>query len=47
MTDEADVLPGIKRAVQAWLADLSDRWPDATPLGPFPAFAPGASKQTI
>ncbi len=44
MNDEADVLPGIKRAVQAWLADLSDRWPDATPLGLFPAFASGASK---
>jgi hypothetical protein len=47
MTDEADVLPGIKRAAQAWLADLSGRWPGATPLGLFPAFAPGAPKQTF
>ena len=41
MSDEADVLPGVKRAAQAWLADLSGRWPGVTPLGLFPAFAPG------
>jgi hypothetical protein len=38
-TDAAGVLPGINRAARGWLADLRGRWPDATPLGLYPAFA--------
>jgi hypothetical protein len=37
-TDAAGVLPGITRAARTWLAGLRDRWPDATPLGLYPAF---------
>lgn len=38
MTDGARVLPGINRAARAWLSDLRGRWPDAQPLGLYPAF---------
>jgi hypothetical protein len=39
MTDAASVLPGIHRSAQAWLSELRSRWPEATPLGLYPAFA--------
>jgi hypothetical protein len=39
-TDDAHVLPGINGAARAWRAELSRRWPDATPLGLYPSFAP-------
>jgi hypothetical protein len=39
MTDAANVLPGINRTARAWLLELRRRWPDATPLGLYPAFA--------
>jgi hypothetical protein len=39
MTDAAQVLPGINQAARAWLSDLHGRWPDAEPLGFYPAFA--------
>jgi hypothetical protein len=39
LTDDADVLPGINKAAQMWLSELHRRWPDAEPLGPYPAFA--------
>jgi len=39
MTAAANVLPGIDACAQGWLAQLRRRWPDATPLGRYPAFA--------
>jgi hypothetical protein len=39
MTTAADVLPGIRAAAQGWLGELRRRWPEAEPLGLFPAFA--------
>jgi hypothetical protein len=39
MTDAANVLPGINEAAQGWRSELRKRWPDATPLGLYPAFA--------
>jgi hypothetical protein len=39
MTNAAGVLPGIAAAAGGWLRDLSNRWPDALPLGLYPAFA--------
>lgn len=39
MTDAASVLPGTNRAAQGWLLELRRRWPEATPLGPYPCFA--------
>jgi hypothetical protein len=39
MTDAAGVLPGIAAAAGGWLRDLRNRWPDASPLGLYPAFA--------
>jgi hypothetical protein len=39
MTDATNVLPGINRTARAWLLELRRRWPDATPLGLYPAFA--------
>ena len=39
ITEEADVLPGTRKAARSWLAELSYRWPDATPLSFYPAFA--------
>lgn len=42
MTQEADVLPGIRQAASKWATELSRRWPDAQPMGLYPAFAPEA-----
>ena len=39
MTTSADVLPGINGAARGWLSELQRRWPDALPLGLYPAFA--------
>ena len=39
MTDTASVLPGIHTSAQGWLSELRSRWPEATPLGLYPAFA--------
>jgi hypothetical protein len=39
MTAAASVLPGINETAQGWLSELRLRWPDATPLGLYPAFA--------
>jgi hypothetical protein len=39
MTDAANVLPGINEAARGWQSELRWRWPDATPLGFYPAFA--------
>jgi Phosphotransferase enzyme family len=39
MTEAASVLPGINEAAHGWLSELRRRWPDATPLGLYPAFA--------
>ena len=39
MTAAADVLPGLNASAQGWLAELRGRWPDAKPLGLYPAFA--------
>jgi hypothetical protein len=35
----ANVLPGIGEAAERWLSALRQRWPDALPLGLYPAFA--------
>ena len=40
MTAAADVLPGLNACAQEWLVELRRRWPDATPLGLYPAFRP-------
>jgi hypothetical protein len=40
MTEAAGLLPGINRAAKGWLLELQRRWPEATPLGLYPAFAP-------
>ena len=40
MTAAADVLPGIRESAKAWLSELRSRWPDAPPLGLYPAFLP-------
>jgi hypothetical protein len=39
MTASVGVLPGINAAAQGWLAGLQCRWPEAEPLGLYPAFA--------
>jgi hypothetical protein len=39
MTAAANVLPGIHDAAQGWQSELQNRWPDALPLGYYPAFA--------
>jgi hypothetical protein len=39
MTETARVLPGISKATQGWLLELRRRWPDAYPIGLYPAFA--------
>jgi hypothetical protein len=39
MTDAANVLPGINAAARTWLLELRKRWPNATSLGLYPAFA--------
>jgi len=39
MTTSADVLPGLNEAAHRWLSELRRRWPDALPLGLYPAFA--------
>ncbi len=39
MTQASHALPGIRAAAHAWLAELRTRWPDAAPLGFYPAFA--------
>ncbi|HLH90349.1 MAG TPA: hypothetical protein VKX28_18005 [Xanthobacteraceae bacterium] len=39
VTAAADVLPGINASASEWLAALRHRWPDAVPLGLYPAFA--------
>jgi hypothetical protein len=38
-TSAVDVLPGLGDSARAWRADLRSRWPEATPLGYFPAFS--------
>jgi hypothetical protein len=38
ITGAANVLPGTKEAARGWLATLRARWPEATPLGLYPAF---------
>jgi hypothetical protein len=38
MTAAAGVVPGINEAASRWLAELRRRWPDAEPLGLYPAF---------
>jgi hypothetical protein len=38
MTSAAGVLPGINQTATNWLSELRARWPDATPLGLYPAF---------
>jgi Phosphotransferase enzyme family len=39
MTAATRALPGIGESAQAWLSILRSRWPEAVPLGYFPAFA--------
>ena len=39
MTDAASLLPNINKTAQGWLLELRRRWPEATPLGLYPAFA--------
>jgi hypothetical protein len=39
MTDAAKALPGINQAARKWLSNLRGRWPDAKPLGFYPAFS--------
>jgi hypothetical protein len=43
MTAAAGLLPGLRQSAQAWLAILRERWPEARPLGYFPAFATEAA----
>jgi hypothetical protein len=38
-TSAAGVLPGLGESSRAWLASLRGRWPEAMPLGYFPAFS--------
>jgi hypothetical protein len=38
-TGKARILPGIRAAAAAWLAELQRRWPTSTPLAVYPAFA--------
>ena len=38
-TGAAGVLPGLGDSARAWLKDLRSRWPEAAPLGYFPAFS--------
>jgi hypothetical protein len=38
MTGAVGVLPGINRTATNWLSELTARWPDAVPLGLYPAF---------
>jgi hypothetical protein len=38
MTACSDVLPGIRDAAEGWRGELGGRWPDAVPLGLYPAF---------
>src|SRR5262249_12677333 len=38
ITGAASVLPGTREAAHSWLATLRKRWPEATPLGFYPAF---------
>jgi hypothetical protein len=38
ITGAVNVLPGTKEAARGWLAALRRRWPEATPLGLYPAF---------
>lgn len=40
MTASVNVLPGINAAAAGWLSKLQHRWPEASPLGLYPAFAP-------
>jgi hypothetical protein len=40
MAASANVLPGINAAAAGWLSQLQHRWPEASPLGLYPAFAP-------
>jgi hypothetical protein len=39
MTASAGLLPGINATARGWLAELRRRWPEAEPLGLYPAFA--------
>jgi hypothetical protein len=38
MTNAAGVLPGINQVATSWLLELKTCWPDAAPLGLYPAF---------
>ena len=38
-TEAANLLPGINETARGWLSELRRRWPDAAPLGLYPAFA--------
>lgn len=39
MTDQADILPGLRAVSRRWLDTLRERWPSSEPLGFYPAFA--------
>jgi hypothetical protein len=43
VTEAAAVLPGLNASARAWLEDLRRRWPEAMPLGLYPAFATPSS----
>jgi hypothetical protein len=38
MTEQADILPGLRSIARMWLADLRNRWPSTGTLGLYPAF---------
>jgi hypothetical protein len=44
-TEEADVLPRLRALAIGWRDDLSDRWPETTPLSEFPAFSDAAPRE--
>jgi hypothetical protein len=39
MTEEVEILPGLRAVARPWLSALRDRWPCTEPLGLYPAFA--------
>jgi hypothetical protein len=43
VTTAAGVLAGLGESARAWLASLRGRWPEAAPLGYFPAFSRSAA----
>jgi hypothetical protein len=42
MTEQADILPGLRAVSRRWLDVLRERWPSSEPLGYYPAFASSA-----